>query len=313
MKTIRKPLALLLALATALALAACGSAPQETAPQRHGAADPGATASAPPTTAVEPTAEPTPEPTPAPTPEPESTSTPKPEYPTMEDLQAMYGSGYVHTESTQTVALVLPGESQLLQTPVRAQILPALESIYVLPVPIRGEGYGNLGTMSGGSRVWIMAQTESFYFFTADGTVMGWARKDFFCSPDGSALAIPADRPAEPDMAPTVEIFRTNVAPTLENLEDLVASGAVKTTSDKNEELELPLDLMMLSKPFRAIVTSTPTGIYVMPMPEAGHGQLGSVEVGSVVWVVAQYRGFYFFVFENRKMGWNGAAYFQAP
>lgn len=98
--------------------------------------------------------------------------------PTRADLAAMYSS--VRTVSTQDVELALPTESEMLAVPFRAKIVNAQNSIYVRPVPIVQEGNGNLGTIRAGSVVWIVAQTEDFYFFTSGDTVMGWAVKNFF-------------------------------------------------------------------------------------------------------------------------------------
>ncbi len=101
-------------------------------------------------------------------------------------------------------------------------------------------------------------------------------------------------------------------APALSDLEAMVASGTVKTKSNKGSTLVLPKENQMLSEPFRMQVDNGKSkgSIYIMPRNQAGHGHLGSVEVGTEVWIVAQTNDFYFFVTDDGQMGWNGKGYF---
>ena len=48
-----------------------------------------------------------------------------------------------------------------------------------------------------------------------------------------------------------------------------------------------------------------------MPMPEAKHGNLGGVEDGEEVTILADVAGFYFFRTEDGRYGWNGRMYFK--
>ena len=41
-------------------------------------------------------------------------------------------------------------------------------------------GYGFLGTIETGTEVWIVAETEYYYFFATDDGWIGWNGKSFF-------------------------------------------------------------------------------------------------------------------------------------
>lgn len=123
---------------------------------------------------------PTTEPTSVPTPEASPEPTPKQAYPTREDLLAWYDSGLVRTVSSENYKLLLPTDEQMLAAPFQAKIVRAPDSIYIRPIPTEEKGFGNMGTINSGSIVWILAETDNYYFYTSDNTVMGWARKDFF-------------------------------------------------------------------------------------------------------------------------------------
>ncbi len=101
-------------------------------------------------------------------------------------------------------------------------------------------------------------------------------------------------------------------APTLSDLESMVAAGTVKTKSNKGSILVLPTEQQMLNAPFRAHVDNGKnTGsIYIMPRNQAGHGYTGTVTTGTEVWIVAQTNDFYFFVTDDGQMGWNGKSFF---
>ena len=115
----------------------------------------------------------------------------------------------------------------------------------------------------------------------------------------------PASTPAPtPKPAPTPE-----PAPTLSDLQAILGRTWHPTVSDTGASLRLPKSEEMLSYPFQATVDA-PKSIYVMPRPEAGHGNLGTIAEGTKVWIVAEKSGFYFFVAEDDTMGWNGKKYF---
>ena len=48
-----------------------------------------------------------------------------------------------------------------------------------------------------------------------------------------------------------------------------------------------------------------------MPMPESGHGNLGTVDGGEEVTVLAEKNGYYFFQTEDGRYGWNGKMWFK--
>ena len=84
------------------------------------------------------------------------------------------------------------------------------------------------------------------------------------------------------------------------------------TVSTKGTELEFPSERDFRSTVSKATVKATRArgSIYIMPMPESGHGNLGTVKNGETVYIVAKHDGYYFFVTEDGYMGWNGTKYF---
>ena len=50
--------------------------------------------------------------------------------------------------------------------------------------------------------------------------------------------------------------------------------------------------------------------IYIMPQPETGHGNLGTIPNGTIVIVYAQQGSYYFFEAPDGSLGWNGKSYF---
>lgn len=84
--------------------------------------------------------------------------------------------------------------------------------------------------------------------------------------------------------------------------------------SDTNDSLVFPRPGDYFEEPFAATVTNGRGhgSIYVMPKPEAGHGNLGTIPDGSVVEILAERGGFYFFRIEDDHYGWNGTIWFTA-
>lgn len=107
-----------------------------------------------------------------------STPSTEADYPTLEKLQGYVDSGKVNTLSNEGVSLVLPTKYQMLDTPFLAKVVQAPKAIYVMPIPAKDNGH--LGTVDTGSIVWIVAETENFYFFVSDMYTMGWNGKVFF-------------------------------------------------------------------------------------------------------------------------------------
>ena len=81
------------------------------------------------------------------------------------------------------------------------------------------------------------------------------------------------------------------------------------TVSTTGVELELPSPEDYLDEPSDSQIKFTPGSngaILIMPKPKAGNGSLGMIKAGTDITIVAQYRGFYFFVADDGRMGWNG-------
>lgn len=88
---------------------------------------------------------------------------------------------------------------------------------------------------------------------------------------------------------------------------------AYSTTSNKDVELVYPEKQDYYITSFEATVKSFEggKGIYLMPMPESGHGHLGSVVSGSKVTILAEANDYFFFVTSKGYYGWNGTRWFE--
>ena len=74
----------------------------------------------------------------------------------------------------------------------------------------------------------------------------------------------------------------------------------------------LPKDGDRFDEPKTMTVAELDSGrIHLMPMPEKGHGNLGVIESGAKVEVLAEKDGFYFFQTEDGRCGWNGTRWFE--
>ena len=92
----------------------------------------------------------------------------------------------------------------------------------------------------------------------------------------------------------------------------MAKSRDIKTRSNKGVKLELPTQKEMLDEPFLAYTDNGKDhgSIYIMPVPKADNGYLGTVETGTEVWIVAETDYYYFFVTDDGWLGWNGKSYF---
>ncbi len=180
--------------------------------------------------------------------------------------------------SNRGVKLELPKESEYYKTPFEARVETGTEwgRIYFMPKPEKGNGH--LGTVDAGTIVTILARRGGFFFFETEDGEHGWNGKKFFAwykDEDGNKVV--------PDF-PMV--------------------------STKGERLVFPKEKEYLSEPFTAEIRSCGR-IYLMPMPEAGHGNLGIVDDDEEVTILADMMGFYFFKTEDGRYGWNGKIYFK--
>ena len=89
--------------------------------------------------------------------------------------------------------------------------------------------------------------------------------------------------------------------PTMEDVSLLSRNSAITRISNTDKtELKLPAESSYLSEPYRAKLSNN---IYIMPIPELGHGHLGIVDKGTDVVVVAKRNGYVFFVTYDGRMG----------
>ena len=92
--------------------------------------------------------------------------------------------------------------------------------------------------------------------------------------------------------------------PTMEEVNELSRNCAhVRISNTDKTALQLPQASSYLSEPYRAKLSNN---IYIMPIPELGHGHLGIVDKGTEVVVIAKRNGYVFFVTYDGRMGWNG-------
>ena len=84
------------------------------------------------------------------------------------------------------------------------------------------------------------------------------------------------------------------------------ALAEYSTTSNRGVALVLPETKDCFNTPFwcRLFSNDYVKGLYLMPMPETGHGNLGSVTAPGKVYVVAEKNGFYYCVTNDGKQGW---------
>ncbi len=87
---------------------------------------------------------------------------------------------------------------------------------------------------------------------------------------------------------------------------------ALTTVSDKGARLELPRDMDYFEQPVTAYARSSYSGgsIYIMPKPQAGNGNLGTVKDGTKLTLLAERGGYYFFELSDGQQGWNGKGFF---
>ena len=121
------------------------------------------------------------------------------------------------------------------------------------------------------TEVWIVAETDYYYFFVTDDGWLGWNGKSYFYT--------------DPETTHVDQriIHDSSMAPTLSDLETMATSRNIKTRSNTGVKLELPSQKEMLDEPF---------------------------ETDTEVWIVAETDYYYFFVTDDGWLGWNGKSYF---
>lgn len=90
----------------------------------------------------------------------------------------------------------------------------------------------------------------------------------------------------------------------------------VTVSYEDGTKLQVPEEKDFLDPPLEKIVYSdNPNSKYIqiMPKPQVNHGVLGLMEKGEKVTILAEAGGFYFFVAEDGRAGWNGTKFFIDP
>ena len=93
------------------------------------------------------------------------------------------------------------------------------------------------------------------------------------------------------------------------------ASDSYSTRSSTKVLLVFPDSGSLLSEPLHAKVTGDQKNgaIFYVPKPESGNGNLGTVKKGTNVTIFAEKDGYYFFMTNSGRMGWNKVGYFTEP
>ena len=97
---------------------------------------------------------------------------------------------------------------------------------------------------------------------------------------------------------------------------DSYPRSATAVALEDGTKLQVPEEKDFLDPPLEKIVYSdNPNSKYIqiMPKPQANHGVLGLMDKGEKVTILAEAGGFYFFVAEDGRAGWNGTKFFIDP
>ena len=193
-------------------------------------------------------------------------------------------SAYTTTSSRGT-DLVYPAERDYYAWPWAAQVQAYKENgaIYLMPMP--EAGHGNLGTLLTESTVLILAEKNGFLFFVTGDGRYGWNWYEWF------------------------EYEKDDVSP-----KSWGRGGALDYPlySSYGARLVEPRDSEYFDEPMSMTIAELSSGrIHLMPMPEKGHGNLGVIESGEEVEVLAERDGYYFFQTADGRRGWNGSRWFE--
>ncbi len=201
-------------------------------------------------------------------------------------LLPAFASAEYSTVSNRGVELQYPAERDFFVQPIPATIkyFEGGTGIYFMPMPEKG--HGNLGSIASGKKVTILAEKNGYFFFTTSSGRCGWNGPQWF----------------EYDK----DDVRGKCGGSSEPLESLVIST-------KGARLVFPKERYYFDTPFTMTVKAGRSGhaIYLMPMPESGHGNLGTVANGEEVTILAERNGYYFFETEDGRYGWNGKMWFK--
>ena len=191
------------------------------------------------------------------------------------------------TTSNTGEELVPPTPGNYFKTPFMANIYwnDYIQALYILPQP--EEGHGQLGSVMTNKTVFVLGEQNGFFYFVAPNGDAGWAFAGGFYYDKKTVSLEKADSSAEVALYPTRSTW-----------------GA---------DLSFPAEDAYLDEPRTGtVVTATECGsIYLMPMPEKYHGNLGTVGYGETVTILAEQDGFCFFQTENGRYGWNSPDWFE--
>ena len=223
-------------------------------------------------------------------------------------LQAEKNCRNYATVSNTKTALELPYPEEHLDSSLRMEVkFTKNGAIYIMPKP--ENGHGALDTIKAGTKVTVIAEYKGYYFFVDDDGRMGWNSKDYFTETDG----------ASPARTGRTSVGGTNAAPgdgygsyTSDELwavaeEAEKNSRSYSTISTGKVRLELPYadDRLDVSERMTVAMTKN-AALLILPKPATGNGNLGSINAGTAVTVIAECKGYYFFVADDGRMGWTG-------
>ena len=197
-----------------------------------------------------------------------------------------FASAAYSTTSTTGEDIQYPAERDFFATPVEATVMyfDGGTGIYYMPMP--EPGHGTLGSIASGKKVLLLAEKNGFFFFSTRSGRCGWNGANWF---DYDEKDIKGKRGGSS-----------------EPLESL-------TFSNTGAPLVFPKDKYYFDEPLTKTVKAVDScsRIYLMPMPVAGFGDLGMVDAGEEVKVLAEKNGFYFFETADGRQGWNGKGCFE--
>ena len=188
--------------------------------------------------------------------------------------------------TARAAELEAPDTSNYFDTPFISKVLPSgyVRTLYVMAQP--EVGHGHTGTISVGTRAFVLAEQDGFFFIVTPNGEKGWVWNEWF---DYDPAKLPA-KGSNPD-----------------------AAALYPTVSTKGAELVFPEAESYAEEPSSATVkTQWKCGsIFLMPQPEAGHGNLGTVACGEDVQILAEQDGFCFIETADGRYGWNSLDWFE--
>ncbi len=210
------------------------------------------------------------------------------------------------TVSTGKAALEFPYPAERFDSALRQQVkFTKNGAIFIMPKP--KSGFGVLGTIKAGTKVSVIAEYKGFYFFVTDDGRMGWNGKAYFED-------VGPGRGADERMAIEDE-YDLYLKDTLR----AIAKEAEKncrdysTVSTQKVSLEFPYPDDYLGEWEIMEIKFTKNGaILILPKPGTGNGSLGAITAGTEVIVIAEYKGYYFFVADDGRMGWSHKSNFNS-